>query len=160
MFVNSFLTLDIKYHIFYIKLRNILKVDETENSNLYSTMKLGIYFTNFFFIASVTMLIVITIANKPYSKAISFQEEIHSIFQKTTHIIANTTTAITISLIRFFIRTTSFVKPANKKQALFPKPFLLKMSITNKPAFFIWFNKTYLPLFLLVHFHYSCIVYS
>ena len=51
-------------------------------------------------------------------------------------------------------------KPANKKQVLFSKTFLLKISITNKPAFFIWFNKTYLPIFLLVHFHYSCIVYS
>ena len=33
-------------------------------------------------------------------------------------------------------------KPANKKQVLFTKTFLLKMSITNKPAFFIWFSKT------------------
>ena len=30
-------------------------------------------------------------------------------------------------------------KPANKKQVLFSKTFLLKKSITNKPAFFIRF---------------------
>ena len=62
------------------------------------------YFLNFFFIASVMMLIAITIANRAYKKATSFQEEIHAMFQKTKQIIANTIVAITISLIRFFIR--------------------------------------------------------
>jgi len=33
-------------------------------------------------------------------------------------------------------------KPANKKQVLFSNFFLLKKSITNKPAFFIWFAKS------------------
>ena len=51
-------------------------------------------------------------------------------------------------------------KPANKNQVLFEKNFFLKKSITNKPAFFIWFNKTDMSLFLLIYFHYSGIVYS
>ena len=53
-----------------------------------------------------------------------------------------------------------FNKPANKNQVLFEKKFFLKKSITNKPAFFIWFNKTDMSLFLLIYFHYSGIVYS
>ena len=52
------------------------------------------------------------------------------------------------------------IKPANKNQVLFEKNFFLKKSITNKPAFFIWFNKTDMSLFLLIYFHYSGIVYS
>ena len=53
-----------------------------------------------------------------------------------------------------------FDKPANKKQVLFSKSFLLKKSITNKPAFFIWFAKIYFHFHLLIYFHYSCIVNS
>ena len=51
-------------------------------------------------------------------------------------------------------------KPANKKQVLFSKTFLLKKSITNKPAFFIWFAKIYFHFRLLIYFHYSCIINS
>ena len=53
-----------------------------------------------------------------------------------------------------------FDKPANKKQVLFSKTFLLKKSITNKPAFFIWFVKMYFYIHLLIYFHYSCIINS
>ena len=41
-----------------------------------------------------------------------------------------------------FKANNQFDKPANKKQVLFSKIFLLKKSITNKPAFFIWFAKS------------------
>ena len=51
-------------------------------------------------------------------------------------------------------------KPANKKQVLFSKTFLPKKSITNKPAFFIWFAKIYFHFRLLIYFHYSCIINS
>ena len=51
-------------------------------------------------------------------------------------------------------------KPANKKQVLFSKSSLLKMSITNKPAFFIWFVKMHIYIYLLIYFHYSCIINS
>ena len=51
-------------------------------------------------------------------------------------------------------------KPANKKQVLFSKVFLLKMNITNKPAFFIWFVEMHIFISLLIYFHYSCIINS
>ena len=51
-------------------------------------------------------------------------------------------------------------KPANKKQVLFSKVFLLKMSITNKPVFFIWFVEMHIFISLLIYFHYSCIINS
>ena len=54
----------------------------------------------------------------------------------------------------------SIEKPANKKQVLFSKTFLPKKSITNKPAFFIWFAKIYFHFRLLIYFHYSCIINS
>lgn len=61
----------------------------------------------------------------------------------------------------FYVLMLFFLdKPANKNQVLFEKNFFLKKSITNKPAFFIWFNKTDMSLFLLIYFHYSGIVYS
>ena len=61
---------------------------------------------------------------------------------------------------RYIHRPQLFDKPANKKQVLFSKSFLLKKSITNKPAFFIWFVKMYFNIYLLIYFHYSCIVNS
>lgn len=65
-----------------------------------------IYLLSFFFIASVTMLIAIPIANRTYKKAISFQEESHELRQKIKQIIANMMIASTISLIRFFVMMT------------------------------------------------------
>ena len=61
---------------------------------------------NFLFIASVTMLIAIPIANRTYKKATSFQEESHELRQKIKQIIANMMIASTISLIRFFVMMT------------------------------------------------------
>ena len=60
----------------------------------------------------------------------------------------------------FFVSYCQLDKPANKKQVLFSKTFLLKMSITNKPAFFIWFVKMHIYIYLLIYFHYSCIINS
>ena len=69
---------------------------------------------------------------------------------------ANTTTLT----LQFRNMTLHVNKPANKKQVLFSKIFLLKKSITNKPAFFIWFVKMYFNIYLLIYFHYSCIINS
>ena len=67
---------------------------------------------------------------------------------------------IAILKYRLTLQNTQFDKPANKKQVLFSKTFLLKMSITNKPAFFIWFVKMHIYIYLLIYFHYSCIINS
>lgn len=61
---------------------------------------------NFLFIASVTILIAIPIANRTYKKVTFFQEESHELLQKIKQIIANMMIASTISLIRFFVMMT------------------------------------------------------
>lgn len=61
---------------------------------------------NFLFIASVTILIAIPIANRTYKKVTSFQEESHELLQKIKQIIANMMIASTISLIHFFVMMT------------------------------------------------------
>lgn len=61
---------------------------------------------NFLFIASVTILIAIPIANRTYKRVTSFQEESHELLQKIKQIIANMMIASTISLIRFFVMMT------------------------------------------------------
>ena len=79
---------------------------------------------------------------------------------KITILTARIVRNIQLYFFGLFTQSHSFVKPANKKQVLFSKSFLLKKSITNKPAFFIWFAKIYFHFHLLIYFHYSCIINS